>query len=76
MATLEGLASSINLTGQDPAELTRALSRLAAEIVRHRRGGQGEPGAVRCRLHSQRWPGNVSKQDRRLTGHGVQVSRH
>ena len=34
MATLQDLSYGINLTGQDPAELTKALTRLAAEILR------------------------------------------
>jgi polyhydroxyalkanoate synthase subunit PhaC len=34
MATLEELSYGINLTGQDPAELTKALTWLAAEILR------------------------------------------
>src|SRR5438105_1196489 len=34
MATLEELSYGINLTGQDPAELTKALTQLAAEILR------------------------------------------
>jgi polyhydroxyalkanoate synthase subunit PhaC len=37
MATLEELSYGLNLTGQDPAELTGALTRLAANVVRHPR---------------------------------------